>query len=82
MPTILAYRFGIVKSVGQRGRLRAVEELAKLAAAVQRDTARAEKNRAALHDAIRRALAAGQKQADIARVTGYSRERLRQIAQD
>lgn len=52
----------------------------RLLARLHREQARTDRTRRELHDAIRAALAAGVKQADIARATGYSRERLRQIA--
>jgi hypothetical protein len=54
--------------------------LAELAAAYQRATEHADQLRTELHATILEELARGTKQADIARVTGYTRERLRQIA--
>jgi hypothetical protein len=56
------------------------QELAKLAAALRRDAAKADASREALHAGILAALDSGMRQADIARATGYTRERLRQIA--
>jgi DNA-binding XRE family transcriptional regulator len=45
-------------------------------------TAAREKARQQHHDLIRAQLAAGRMQADIARVTGYTRETIRQIGRD
>jgi hypothetical protein len=47
----------------------------------RRAEARANETREALRRAILAALATGRTQADVARTTGYTRERLRQIAQ-
>lgn len=57
-----------------------VEKLADLAVTYHHATVRADKARDELHAAIRAAVAAGMSQAAVARATGYSRERLRQIA--
>lgn len=51
----------------------------KALAAHRRATARADQTRAELHRAIAEAARQGVRQADLARLTGYTRERLRQI---
>lgn len=59
-----------------------MDELARLAAAVRKDAARADASRQKFYAAVRQALADGRTQAEIARITGYTRERLRQITKD
>lgn len=54
--------------------------MAELVRDLTRRQARHSRTRAELHTAILAHLAAGDRQADIARATGYSRERLRQLA--
>jgi hypothetical protein len=74
---------GIVKVVGHRARLRRMDyatEIRKQAATVRRDAARADASRESFYELVRAALAAGLTQAEIARESGYTRERLRQIA--
>lgn len=60
----------------------AIDSLAKLAAEYHRSVARSAEARDSLHTAIIAALAAGRTQADIVRVTGYTRERIRQITKE
>lgn len=57
-----------------------MDELAKAVTNYRRAVKRAETTRAALHAVILQELANGRTQADLARATGYTRERLRQIA--
>lgn len=57
-----------------------MDDLTRLANAVRRADKRADEIRAEFFAAVYAALDAGQTQADIARATGYTRERLRQIA--
>lgn len=59
-----------------------MDDIAKAVANYRRSVKRTEETRAALHAAILRALAEGVSQAELARATGYTRERLRQIAQE
>lgn len=61
------------------GRLTAMDEIDRALAAVNRSEQRLHRDRAALHDAIREGLKA-QRQVDIARRVGYSREYIRRIA--
>jgi hypothetical protein len=55
-------------------------ELSRLAGKLRRDKERADASREALRQAILTALDEGMRQADVARATGYTRERLRQLA--
>ena len=57
-----------------------MDDLARLVEQLREHQARVDATRAELHAAILAALAAGARQADVARATGYSRERLRQLA--
>lgn len=57
-------------------------DLEAAAAAYQRAKKTFEDRRAALGDAIVKAARDGTRQADIVRVTGYTRERVRQILRD
>lgn len=57
-----------------------VDPVARAAADYQRAETKLSQARAVLHAAIRKALADGVTQAELVRATGYSRERLRQIA--
>lgn len=58
-----------------------MDDLVAIAERYRRDQARAEASRAELHAAIVAALEGGARQVDVARVTGYTRERLRQLAE-
>jgi hypothetical protein len=60
--------------------LRRVDDLEKLTAAYRRSERSLDVARAKLHDVIRRELAAGRMQTEVAKVTGFTREHLRQIA--
>lgn len=62
------------------GRLCGMDEIDKAVAAVKRADQRLHAARSALRDAIREALAGGERQVDIARRTGYTREYIRRIA--
>lgn len=78
MPNRLAY----VKSVGQPAMLSDMKaETERLTRAAKR-VARHDAEREELHAAILAALAAGMRQVEIVRITGYTRERVRQIARD
>ncbi|MBM4574931.1 hypothetical protein GS896_25530 [Rhodococcus hoagii] len=57
-----------------------MDEIDKAVAAVKRADQRLHAARSALRDAIREALAGGERQVDIARRTGYTREYIRRIA--
>jgi hypothetical protein len=57
-----------------------VDQILGLLARLRADQERTDATRKELHTAILDALHAGVRQADIARATGYSRERLRQLA--
>lgn len=59
-----------------------MDELAKAAGKHRRAVERADESRDLLRREILNALASGVSQAEIARVTGYTRERLRQIARE
>ena len=56
--------------------------LAEAAAAYRSALNDLERARITLHAEIREALAAGMRQADIVRITGYTRETIRQIARE
>lgn len=56
-------------------------DLATLAERLRREQARVDATRAELHAAIVKALGDGMRQVDVARATGYTRERLRQLAE-
>lgn len=57
-----------------------LDAVATASRAHHRATASADRTREQLHAAILEAIAAGVSQADLARATGYTRERLRQLA--
>lgn len=56
-----------------------IERVRRAFAAYKRAERRLEQTRAELHAAIRDALDADVRQVDLVRVTGYTRERIRQI---
>jgi hypothetical protein len=58
-----------------------VDDLARLAERLRREQAKADATRAELHAAIVKALQDGVRQVDVVRATGYTRERLRQLAE-
>lgn len=55
----------------------ALRRVEKTLTAHRRAQQRERESLAALHDAIRDAVEAGERQVDIVRITGYSRERIR-----
>lgn len=59
-----------------------MSDLARAAAAFQRATRRVDETRAELHAAILRAVDEGVPQVEIVEVTGYTRERIRQLARE
>ena len=61
--------------------VRHMSDLAALAEKFRQEQARVAATRAQLHAAIVKALRAGVRQVDVARATGYTRERLRQLAE-
>jgi hypothetical protein len=58
-----------------------VDDLARLAERLRREQAKVDATRAELHAAIVKALQDGVRQVDVVRATGYTRERLRQLAE-
>lgn len=56
-----------------------MDDLEKAAVAYRRAEKRTEEARVALHAAILEALAAGRTQTEVARISGYTREHLRQM---
>jgi hypothetical protein len=58
-----------------------VDDLARLAERLRREQAKVDATRVELHAAIVKALQDGVRQVDVARATGYTRERLRQLAE-
>ena len=58
-----------------------MDDLARLAERLRREQAKVDATRAELHAAIVKALQDGVRQVDVARATGYTRERLRQLAE-
>ncbi len=58
-----------------------VDDLARLAERLRREQAKVDATRAELHTAIVKALRDGVRQVDVVRATGYTRERLRQLAE-
>ena len=58
-----------------------MDDLARLAERLRREQAKVDATRAELHAAIVQALHAGVRQVDVVRATGYTRERLRQLAE-
>jgi hypothetical protein len=61
--------------------VRGVSDLAALAERLRREQAQVDATRALLHAAIIEALQDGMRQVDVVRATGYTRERLRQLAE-
>jgi hypothetical protein len=58
-----------------------VDDLARLAQRLRREQAKVDATRAELHAAIVKALHDGVRQVEVVRATGYTRERLRQLAE-
>jgi hypothetical protein len=60
----------------------AMADLASLGARFQREQAQLEATRVELHACIVASIEAGVRQVDIVKATGYTRERLRQLAKE